>query len=207
MDNVLLPINMNVSMLSVQTIHDHIGKYVSLPYSWGSKNYAFEFVAAINKVVADDLFTELRVSLFHTLIVDESTDIALHEVLVLYFKYGPLNSLVYKTVFGGMIQLTASHAQALEQAIYEFYNEHEIDINRLVMLTSNDASVMLGRWNGLAAFFKCTVPHLSEQHCVAHREDLALTTSWKDNRLLKNIEVLLRTVIPYSVDLLLKSCT
>jgi len=41
---------------------------------------------------------------------------------------------------------------------------------------------------------KRTVPHLSELHCVAHREDLALTASWKDNSLLKNIEVLLRTI-------------
>ena len=73
-----LAVNMIASMLSVQTTHDHIGKYVSLPDSCRSKNYGFEFVAAINEVVAYDIFTELRVSLFHTLIVDESTDIALH---------------------------------------------------------------------------------------------------------------------------------
>ena len=192
-DNVLLAINMNASMLSVQTIHDHIGKYVSLPDSWRSKNYTFEFVAAI-KVVADEIFTKLRASLFHTLIVDKSTDIAVHKVLVLYFKYRYPNSLVYKTVFGGIIRLTEWHAQALEKAIKEFYIEHEIDLNRLVMLTSDGAAVMLGRWNGLAALLKRTVPHLSEQHCVAHREDLALTALWKDNNLLKNIEVLLRTV-------------
>ena len=79
MDNVLLAINMNASMLSVQTMYtDHVGKFVSLPDSWRSKNYTFEFVAAINEVVAEEIFTELRASLFHTLIVDESTDIAVH---------------------------------------------------------------------------------------------------------------------------------
>ena len=114
-DNVLLAINMNASMLSVQTIHDHIEKYVSLPDSWRNKNYTFEFVAAINKVVADEIFTKLRASLFHTLIVDENTDIAVHKVLVLYFKYRSPNSLVYKTVFGGIIQLAECHAQALEK--------------------------------------------------------------------------------------------
>ena len=194
MDNVLLAINMNTSMLSVQTIHDHIGKFVSPPDSWRSKNYTFEFVAAINEVVADEIFTKLRASLFHTLIVDESTDIAVHKVLVLYFKYRSPNSLVYKTVFGGIIQLTACHAQALEQAVKEFYNEHEIDLNRLVMLTSDGASAMLGRWNGLAALLKRSVPHLSEQHCVAHRKELALSASWKDNSLSKKLDVLLRTV-------------
>jgi len=98
MENVLLANNMNASMLSVKTIHDHIGKFVSLPDSWGSKNYTFEFVAAINEVVANEIFTELRASLLHTLIVDESTDIAVHKVLVLYFKYRSPNSLVYKTI-------------------------------------------------------------------------------------------------------------
>ena len=80
MDNVLPAINMNASMLSVQTIYDHVGKFVSLPDSWRSKNYTFEFVAAINEVVADEIFTELRAFLFHTLIVDESTDIAVHKM-------------------------------------------------------------------------------------------------------------------------------
>ena len=73
-DNVLLAINMNVSMLSVQTKHDYIGKYILLPNSWQSKNYAFEFVAAINKANADDIFTKVRASSFRTvtLIIDES---------------------------------------------------------------------------------------------------------------------------------------
>ena len=62
------------------------------------------------------------------------------------------------------------------------------------MLTSDGALVMLCRRNGLAALLKCTVPHLSEHHCVAHREDLALTSSWKDNSLLKNIVILLSAV-------------
>ena len=192
--NVLLAIIMNASMLCVKTIHDHIGKYISLPDSWRSKNYRFEFVTAINKVVPNKIFTKLRASLFHTLIVDESTDIVVHKVLVLYFKYRSPNSLVYKTMFGGIIQLTECHAQALKKVIKRFYIEHEIYLNRLVMLTSDGAAVMLGRWNGLAALLKRTVPHLSEQHCVAHRKDFALTASWKDNNLLKNIEVLLRTV-------------
>ena len=104
-------------------------------FHYQTAGITFEFVAAINEVVADDIFTELRASLFHTLIVDESNDIAVHKVLVLYFKYRFPNLLVYKTVFGGIIHLTACHAPALEQAIKEFYNEHEIDINCLVMLT------------------------------------------------------------------------
>ena len=42
-DNVLLAINMNTSMNSIQDIHNHMAKYVSMPDSWRSKNYAFDF--------------------------------------------------------------------------------------------------------------------------------------------------------------------
>jgi hypothetical protein len=59
MDNVLLAIRMNASMLSVQLIHNHMGKYVSIPDIWRSKNYAFEFVEAINEVVVKNILTEL----------------------------------------------------------------------------------------------------------------------------------------------------
>ncbi|XP_059179040.1 E3 SUMO-protein ligase KIAA1586-like [Physella acuta] len=171
-----------------------MGKYVSIPDSWRSKNYAFEFVEAINKVVVKNILTELRVASFHTLIVDESTDITVHKMLILYFKFRPVNSLLYKTVFGGIIQLTACDASALEAAITQYYTEHQLDMNRMVMITSDGASVMLGRRKGLAALLKAKVPHLVEQHCVAHREDLALSDAWKDVNLFKNIEVLLRTV-------------
>ena len=53
------------------------------------------------------------------------------------------------------------------------------------MLTSDGASVMLGRRNGLAALLKRSVRHLSEQHCVAHREDLALSASLERQQLNK----------------------
>ena len=70
-------------------------------------------------------------------------------------------------MFDRITQLTAWHAQVLEQAVKEFYNEHEIDLNRLVMLTSDGASVMLGRWNGLAALLKRNVVFLVFQNSTA----------------------------------------
>ena len=123
-------------MLSVQLIHNHMGKYVSIPDSWRSKNYAFEFVEAINEVVVQNILKELRAASIHTLIVDESTDITVHKMLILYFKFRPVNSLFYKTVFGGIIQLSACDASALEAAITLYYTEHQLEMNRMVMITS-----------------------------------------------------------------------
>ena len=48
-DNVPLAVKMNISLLSVQDtrINNHMSKYVRIPESWLSKNYAFEFLESI----------------------------------------------------------------------------------------------------------------------------------------------------------------
>ena len=64
----------------------------------------------------------------------------------------------------------------------------------MVMLTYDGAAVMLGRRNGVAAKLKERIPHLVQQHCVAHREDLGIADTWKEVNLLQDIETLMRTI-------------
>ena len=170
-DNILLAIKMNASLLSVQQIHDHMAKYVSIPESWRSKNYAFEFVNSINEIVQNETMCNVKNAPWHTLIVDESTDITVHKMLVLYIKYREENEINYKT---------ACTAHDIVQAITQFYSKHGLDLQRMVMLTSNGASVMLGKHNGVAALLKWQIPHLTEQYCMAHREDVGIDDAWKD---------------------------
>lgn len=63
---------------------------------------------------------------WHTLIVDDSRAISVHKMLVLY----------------------------LVQAIAHFYSKHDLTCKKMVMPTSDGASVMLGKHNGVAALFK-----------------------------------------------------
>lgn len=97
-------------------------------------------------------------------------------------------------MFGGIIQLTACTAQDIVQAITQFYSKHGLDMQRMVMLTSDGASVMRGKHNGVAALLKRQIPHLTEQHCVAHREDIGIDDAWKNVPLMQDVETLLRTV-------------
>ena len=167
---------------------------MNIPEHWRSKNYAFEFVKSINKIVQEENMCSIRNAPWHTLIVDESTDITVHKMLVLYIKYREENDVSYKTEFGGIIQLTSCTAPAIVEAINQFYTKHRLDMQRMVMLTSDGASVMLGKHNGVAALLRCQIPHLTEQHCVAHREDLGIDDAWKDVPLMREVETLLRSV-------------
>lgn len=62
------------------------------------------------------------------------------------------------------------------------------------MLTSDGASVMLGKHNGVTAILRRQILHHTEQHCVAQREDLGIEDAWKGVLLMKEVETLLRTV-------------
>ena len=64
----------------------------------------------------------------------------------------------------------------------------------MVMFTSDGAAVMLGKRNGVAKLLKNFVPHVIEQHCVAHREDLGIDDAWSKVSLMQDIETLVRTV-------------
>lgn len=191
---MLLAIKINASMLSVQDIHNHMAKYLDLPDSWRSKNYAFEFVEAINAVVQSEIMNSVREARFHTLIADESTDITVHKMLVLYIKFREKDEVHHKTVFAGIIQLSGCSAQDIVDAIVKFYADHGLDLSKMVMLTSDGASVMLGKHKGVTALLKRQIPHLTEQHCVAHREDLGIDDACDDVPLMKEVETLLRTV-------------
>ncbi|CAM2114577.1 unnamed protein product [Caretta caretta] len=64
----------------------------------------------------------------------------------------------------------------------------------MVMFTSDGASVMSGKLNGVAAQLKHDIPHLVKQHCVAHQEDLGISDAWKEVKLIRDIDTLMRTV-------------
>ena len=185
---------MNSSLYSVQDINERMEKYVELLDSWRSKNYAFKFLEIINSVVEHDIFKEIEAANFHTLTIDESTDISVNKCLILYFKFRPKGCHEYKTFFGGIIHLQACDASSILLAIKQFYQEKKLDLQKMVMFTSDGASVMLGKVNGVAAKLKLQVPHLVQQHCVAHREDLRISHTWKEIKLMRDIDTFMRTV-------------
>ena len=75
--------------------------------------------------------TELRNSAFHTLIIDESTDISIQKMLIVYFKYRVKTEIVCKTTFGGIIKLSECNSISIVIAIKPFYNENGLDLQKM----------------------------------------------------------------------------
>lgn len=161
-------------MLFMQEIHDNVEKYAKIPTSWSRKNHAFKFTEWINCVIKNETLTEISKSPFHTLIINESTDITTSKMLMMYVKFGKIADDIHKTVFAGKVKLTACNSAAIVDLIRKLYNENCLDMNHIVMFTLEGASVMLGKRNGVAAILRISIPHMLLQHCVAHRKDLAV---------------------------------
>jgi len=129
---------------------------------------------------------------FHTLTVDESTDISVSKCLILHFKYRV--SFEYKTRFEGIIQLKSCEVSSIVTAIEQFYEKYRLKLHKMVMFTSDGAAVMLSKRNGVAVKLKERIPHLVQQHCVAHQEDLGIADRWKEVKLLQDIKTLMQTI-------------
>ncbi|CAI7800928.1 unnamed protein product, partial [Closterium sp. NIES-53] len=69
-----------------------------------------------------------------------------------------------------------------------------VDVSKIVGISTDGASVMTGKENGLVARLREHVPHLFSCHCIAHREALAVKDAAESNVDLGKVDKVVRTV-------------
>ena len=133
---------------------------------------------ALNSVVETDDIQSLKQARYFSLLLDESNDVSNAKNLLVYCQY--LDSVRKKVEikFIKLLTLKECDAQAIFTAVTDFFTQNEVAVEKLIMFTSDGASVMLGCNNGVQAKLKSIVPHLMEFHCVAHREALAVSHAY-----------------------------
>ena len=60
-------------------------------------------------------------------------------------------------------------------SVVKFFNNNDISLDKMIMFTSDGASVMLGYYNRVQAKLKSIVLLLLVFRCVAHREALSVS--------------------------------
>ena len=109
----------------------------------------WEFVHALNGVVEADDMNKLKQARYFSLLLDESNDISNTKNLLIYCQY--LDSMKKKVElkFMKLLSLEECDAQAIFIAVTDFFSQNEVTTQKLIMFTSDGASVMLGRSNGV----------------------------------------------------------
>lgn len=128
------------------------------------------------EVVVDQLVGEFRDSGVFSLMLDESTDVSVHQNLVVYIRY--LSSVCGRvqpvTRFLGIKQMSSANAESIFNAVISLLESFDFPLDKLVGVSTDGASVMVGCQSGVVTRLREVTSGLLATHCISHR--LALGT-------------------------------
>lgn len=113
------------------------------------------------------LSSRLEKSLF-SLMVDESTDKCGTKYLVIIVRYYDNTTCGIKEDFLAIPEVGDTTAMGLKNLIYKTLSEKKMTIKNCIGFASDNANVMLGKNNGLAALIKKDIPWLAIFGCICH---------------------------------------
>lgn len=132
-----------------------------------------EMFLLLGKVVRDTVtkpFSDVRC---FGLLCDEANDVANKEQLITFIKFVNPTTGKPNTKFLAASDLleksTSANAAAITNAILKQLEESAIDKDKLASFSSDGASVMTGKTNGVAAKLLSEIKPLINVHCICHR--------------------------------------
>lgn len=138
--------------------------------------------AIISNVLAPDFREKLRNDIGNSafsLIIDESNDISVTKILGLVIRYYSHQKKRIIVTFLDMVDLKECDANAICEAIKSTLIKHGLDLQNLIALGTDNASVMVGINNGVYKKLKEDVPNLLLIRCVCHSLQLAVSHAVK----------------------------
>jgi hypothetical protein len=145
--------------------------------SYSTDVAAREMVGIISKTIGTSTFDEIRNNYF-TLTIDESTDVSSCKNLVMMVRYA--KDGIISTKFLNLLMVKDGTAVVITEAIKEYFSKYDISFSKLIGFSSDGASVMTGRRNGVATKLKELNSCMIDTHCAAHKLQLAIEDSTQD---------------------------
>lgn len=139
--------------------------------SYRSDQIIAEFVQSLYDCVNERVLERMHKSDSISLMIDESTDVAILKQLVIYGR-GVVNGKL-ECHFLEIKDLADGTASSIEKAILDFLHCANFDIADVSSFGSDGASVMTGRKSGVAARLQRLNKNIISIHCIAHRLALA----------------------------------
>ena len=139
-------------------------------------------------IIQDELLSKLHNSPYLSVIIDESTDISIHKKLIVFVKI--LNGPVAETHFLRNADVLDGTAQTITEKLREIFQNLNIPWSKVVCFSSDGASVMVGRLNGVATKLRELNPAMVCIHCAGHRLTLALARLLMELHILQDIKLM-----------------
>lgn len=126
--------------------------------------------------VEGKLLENLRKAEFMSIAVDESTDCTDMAQLCIYVRF--YDGVRVREELLGLVPLEGhTTGEVIFQKIVTFFNEHELDLQKVCLLVTDGAPAMTGRVKGLVARLAAVAPHMQFLHCIIHQAVLCAKLS------------------------------
>ncbi|XP_070559661.1 zinc finger protein 862-like isoform X2 [Ptychodera flava] len=155
------------------TYLEHLDQGANAHYT--SERAIQEMLMSIATVISDDIYKSIRSSPTFSLLMDETTDVAILKQLITYIKYIKTtdNKCEVKTAFVHIDDLADGKACSIVKSTQDMFAQLDLSFTDCTALGSDGAAVMVGRRTGVATQLRELNSSMINIHCVAHRLALA----------------------------------
>lgn len=139
---------------------------------------AKEMVRSVSINIEYETIVRMKKAVYFALSIDESTDISTSKNLVMMSRFDENGIVVTKLL--GLVYLESGSADCIVNSIENYFDKNSLSFDNMVGFSSDGASTMTGRINGVAAQLKRKNAMLISTHCAAHKLQLAIQDSTSD---------------------------
>lgn len=167
---------------------DHLSELCNHTFS-DSKNGGFTLHRTkcsqiISNVLAPHFINNLLIDVSdspYSILIDETTDIAVEKVLGLAIKYFSASGKKFVNTFLSVIDVENGTAESIVEAVDRCLKLYDLNVKNLVGIGTDNAQSMTGRTNGVYAKLKAKydLKNLVLVRCVCHSLQLAVSAASK----------------------------
>ncbi|KAH7306532.1 hypothetical protein KP509_22G017300 [Ceratopteris richardii] len=141
-----------------------------------------EMVLSIKDHTKKMVMSEIRSSPFYSLLIDESTDRSIKKHLIVYVLYlTNAGKGSTKSAFVELLPMESGNAKDIFETLCKFIEENFVELEKLIAIVIDGASVMTGHKTGVVSRFQEILPRIMGVHCIAHRQALVAKDGFIDH--------------------------
>ena len=161
-------------------------------FPYKSESTIREMTLIPGSVLKESVLCRVRKGRSFGLMIDEVTDIAVLEQLVLFVQFWNRESKATETKFLGVCNLLESsdsaNAETITKSVLDELRVCGLSVDQLLGFFSDGASIMTGQRNGVAAKLKELNKSLISVHCICHKLSLACCDTNNEISYIKEVE-------------------
>ena len=161
-------------------------------FDYSGRGTLREMFLIIGNVIKSTIQEKLRNCESIGVFIDEVTDISVFSQLITFIEFVDPNSgklLVNLLSVDNVLEgFNSANARAISELVLKSFVDSDVPFSRVTGFSSNGASVMLGKNNGVAARLRDHNPKLINIHCVCHKLALACSHSHSEIQCIKQIQ-------------------